>query len=97
MDGLYEFNIQSPMGNIKAQIKLITNGNNFEGYIDVMGKRNNFYNGRINGNTLYISDRISAGLMNIQYNVTGTLQGNVLYLKAETNMGNFNLQGNKIA
>ena len=27
MDGLYEFNIKSPMGNIKAHAKLITNGN----------------------------------------------------------------------
>lgn len=27
MDGLYEFNIQTPMGNIKALIKIITNGN----------------------------------------------------------------------
>ena len=27
MDGLYEMNIKTPMGNIQAKVKLITNGN----------------------------------------------------------------------
>ena len=96
MDGLYEFNIQSPMGNIKALIKIITNGNTFNGYVDVMGKRNEFRNGTINGNNLYISGNIAAGMMNIKYNINGIVQGNNLNLAAQTNMGNFNLQGYKI-
>lgn len=70
MDGLYEFNIQSPMGNIKALLNLITNGNTFHGYVDVMGKRNEFNNGRINGNVLSLVGRFSAGMMNIQYTIT---------------------------
>ena len=52
MDGLYEFNIKSPMGNIKALVKLIPNGNILSGYIDVMGKRSEFNNGVIQGNNL---------------------------------------------
>ena len=94
MDGLYEFNIQTPMGNIKALVKLITNGNNLSGYIDVMGKRNQFNNGTVNGNNLSLTGKISAGMLNIQYNIMGNIQGNNLNLNAQTNMGNFNLQGN---
>lgn len=97
MDGLYEFNINSPMGNMKAFIKIITNQNTFNGYVEVMGKRNEFYNGKINGNNLYISGNVSAGMMKIQYNVTGVVNGNLLNIAAQTNMGNFNLQGKKIA
>jgi len=97
MDGLYEFNIQSPMGNIKALIKIITNGNNFSGYVDVMGKRNEFNNGIINGNNLSISGNVAAGMMNIKYNINGFVQGNNLNLAAQTSMGNFNLQGRKIS
>ena len=97
MDGLYEFNIQSPMGNIKALIKIITNQNTFYGYVEVMGKRNEFKNGIINGNQLSISGSVSAGMMNIKYKVNGVVQGNILNLSAQTNMGNFNLQGKKIA
>ncbi len=97
MDGLYEFNIQTPMGNIQALVKLITNGNNLSGYIDVMGKRNQFNNGTVNGNTLSLNGSISAGMVNIQYNIMGTVQGNTLSLVAKTNMGNFNLQGQRIS
>lgn len=96
MDGLYEFNIQSPMGNIKALIKIITNGTTFSGYIDVMGKRNEFNNGTISGNNMYISGSFSAGMIHVKYDITGYVQGNILTLMAKTNMGNFNLQGNRI-
>lgn len=96
MDGLYEFNIQTPMGNIKALVKLISNGNNLSGYVDVMGKRNEFNNGIVNGNQLSLSGNIAAGIANIQYDITGNVQGNMLNLFAKTNMGNFNLQGQRV-
>ena len=96
MDGLYEFYIKSPFGNIKTLINIVTNGNTFSGYIDMMGKRNEFNNGVIQGNNLSISGRASTGIMNIQYNITGYVQGNNLILYAQTNMGNFNLTGTKI-
>ena len=97
MNGLYEFNIQTPMGNIKALVKLVSNGSNLSGYVDVMGKRNEFNNGSVNGNNLLLSGKISAGITNIQYDITGTVQGNTINLFAKTNMGNFNLQGERIS
>lgn len=97
MNGLYEFNIQSPMGNIKALVQLIVNGNNLSGYVDVMGKRNQFNNGTVCDNQLSLSGKISASIATIQYDITGNVQGNTLNLFAKTNMGNFNLQGKKIS
>ena len=96
MDGLYEFNIKSPMGNMKALVKLITNGSILSGYVDVMGKRNEFNNGVVNGNNLSLKGKIAAGMMNIQYTIVGNVQGDTLNLAAQTNMGNFNLQGKRI-
>ena len=97
MDGLYEFNIKSPMGNIKALVKLITNGNILSGYVDVMGKRNEFNKGVVKGNNLSLKGKFSAGMMNIQYTIVGNVQGDILNLAAQTNMGNFNLQGKKVS
>ena len=97
MDGLYEFNIKSPMGNMKGLIKLITNGNNLSGYIEVMGKRNEFTNGTITGNTLSLKGKASTGMMNIQYTIIGNVQGDILNLSAQTNMGNFTLQGKRVS
>ena len=97
MDGLYEFNVKSPMGNIKALVKLITNGSILSGYVDVMGKRNEFNNGVVSGNNLSLKGKISAGMMNIQYTIVGNVQGDILNLAAQTNMGNFNLQGKKVS
>ena len=96
MDGLYEFNINSPMGNMNALINIVTNGNTFSGYVDVMGKRTEFKNGTISGNKLYVTGSFAAKLMSIKYSIVGHVENNVLYINAQTSMGNFNLQGNKI-
>lgn len=96
MDGLYEFNIKSPMGNMRALINIITNGNTFTGYVDMMGKKTEFKNGTISGNNLYVTGNFSSGLMSLKYSISGHVENNTLYLNAQTNMGNFNLQGNKI-
>ena len=97
MDGLYEFTVKSPMGNIKALIKLVTNRNILNGYIEVMGKRNEFSNGIINGNNFSLKGKAATGMMNIQYTVIGNVQGDILNLSAQTNMGNFNLQGKRVS
>ena len=65
-------------------MKLISNGNNLSGYVDVMGKRNEFNNGVVNGNQLSLSGNIAAGIANIQYDITGNVQGNMLNLFAKT-------------
>ena len=96
MDGIYEMNIKTPMGNMASKIKLITNGNNLSGYIEVMGKRNEFLGGKVNGNNFTISGSAHASIATIKYDIKGTVQGNILYIDANTNMGSFKLQGKKI-
>lgn len=96
MDGLYEMNIKTPMGNIQAKVKLITNGNNLSGYIEAMGKRNDFSGGKVNGNNFMISGSINASIAMIKYDIQGAVQGNILDVNANTNMGNFRLQGKRI-
>lgn len=96
MNDLYEFNIPTPMGNIKALVKLFSKNNMLYGYIDTMGKRTEFNNGFISGNNISISGEIPAKITTIKYNITGTIENNLLNLCAKTNLGNFNLQGKKI-
>lgn len=96
MDGIYEMNIKTPMGNMNSKVKLITNGSNLSGYIDVMGKRNEFSGGKISGNNFSISGCAHVAIATIKYDIQGTVQGNILNINANTNMGNFKLQGNRV-
>lgn len=96
MDGIYEMNIKTPMGNINSKVKLITNGNDLSGYIDAMGKRNEFSGGKVNGNNFMISGSLNASIAIIKYDIQGTVQGNILNINANTNMGSFKLQGKRI-
>lgn len=97
MNGLYEVNVKTPMGNITSNVKLITNGSTLSGYIETMGKRNQFSGGKINGNNFTLSGSINASIATIKYDISGNVQGNILNINASTNMGNFNLQGKKIS
>lgn len=96
MDGLYEITVKTPMGDMKGNLKLTCNGDNLSGYIETMGKRNNFSGGKVNGNRFSISGRINASIANIQYDIQGEVMGNILNINAKTNMGSFKLQGKRI-
>ena len=96
MDGIYEMNIKTPMGNIASRVKLITNGNNLSGYIEAMGKRSEFSGGKVSGNNFAISGNINASIATIKYDIQGMVQGNFLNINANTNMGSFKLQGKKV-
>ena len=96
MDGIYELNIKTPMGNIESKVKLVTNGNSLSGYIEAMGKRNEFSGGKVNGNNFTISGAINASIATIKYDIQGIVQGNILIINANTNMGNIKLQGKRI-
>ena len=96
MDGLYEMNIKTPMGNINSKVKLMTNGNDLSGYIEAMGKRNEFSGGKVNGNNFTISGSLNASIAIIKYDIQGMVQGNILNINANTNMGSFKLQGKKV-
>lgn len=96
MDGLYEVAVKTPMGEIKGNVKLITNGNELSGYIETMGKRNNFSGGRVSGNKFTISGNINASITSIKYDIQGEVMGNTLNINAKTNMGSFKLQGKRI-
>ncbi len=97
MDGLYELSAKTPMGVIKGILKLITNGNNLSGYIEVMGNKNEFCNGIVNGNKFMMSGNIKTTFKNINYSVQGELVNNNINILAKTNMGSFSLQGRKIS
>ncbi len=96
MDGLYEVAVRTPMGEIKGNVKLITSGNELSGYIETMGKRNNFSGGRVSGNRFTISGNINASITSIKYDIQGEVMGDTLNINAKTNMGSFKLQGKRI-
>lgn len=97
MDGLYELGLKTPRGSINGSLKLVTNDNKLSGYIEVMGKRYELYNGTIDGNKFMITGNFKVALRNIRYNVQGEVINDKINIYARTNMGNFNLQGRKIS
>ena len=97
MDGIYEMNIKTPMGNINAKVRLVTNGNELSGYIEAMGKRNEFSCGKVSGDNFSISGKVNTPITVIKYDIQGTVQKDIMKVNANTNMGSFNLQGKKIS
>ena len=96
MDGIYEINIKTPMGNIGGKVTLKSNGENLEGILEMMGSKNYLTNGKQKGNECYFKGNIKNNALNIEYEIMGKLEGNVLNIYAKTNMGEFKLQGKKI-
>lgn len=96
IDGLYEIRVNTPMGEMIANVKLITKENTLNGYVEIMGKRNNFSGGKVKNNRFVLSGNLNVSIANIKYDLQGEVIGNILNVNAKTNMGMFNLQGKRI-
>ena len=96
MDGVYETNINTPIGNINVKIALKQTGNVINGMVEMMGSKNPLSQGKVNGNKCYFSGEIKNNMLKLTYNITGELVENVLNIYAKTNMGEFKLQAKKI-
>lgn len=96
MDGMYEINMNTPMGVMKGNLLLQTQGNNLNGVIEIMGMKNNITGGKIEGDKCYFSGVLKNNMMNITYNITGEFVNNLLNIYAKTSMGEFKLQAKKI-
>lgn len=95
MDGIYEINMNTPMGNIGGKVTLKTNGDSISGILEIMGTKNSLDEGKVKGNQCYFKGNIKNSALNIQYEIMGQLTGNILNIYAKTNMGEFKLQGKK--
>ena len=96
MDGIYEINLNTPMGGMKGKVTLKSNGENLNGILEIMGMKNNLTGGKVRGNQCYFKGNLQNNALNIQYEIMGELQANILKIYAKTNMGEFKLQGRKI-
>lgn len=96
MDGIYEINLNTPMGPMGGKVNLRTNGENITGVLEIMGMKNNLEGGKVKGNQCYFKGNIKNSAINIEYEIMGQLTGNTLNIFAKTNMGEFKLQGKKV-
>lgn len=97
MDGVYESNLNTPMGNIVIHIALQQSGNTLNGIVEIMGAKNPLENGRVNGNKCYFAGQMKNGAMNLKYEIQAELIQNKLNIHAKTSMGEFKLEAKKIA
>ncbi len=96
MDGIYELNLNTPMGITKGKVTLKTNGENISGILEIMGMKNDLKNGKVKQNQCYFKGNIKNNAINIQYEIMAKLEVNILNIYAKTNMGEFKIQGKKI-
>ena len=96
MDGVYETNLNTPLGKINMRLALQQNMNILNGMLEIMGNKYPLSTGRVNGNRCHFNGEIRNNTMMLKYEINGELINNILNIHARTNMGEFNLQANKI-
>lgn len=97
MDGIYNIEINTPMGMINGKIALKTHGDKVEGNLQIMGMNGNFEGNKKTPNTCEFSGKLNTMLGIIQYQVIGKLIGERLEIQADTNKGKIELIGRRIS
>ena len=96
LDGKYTSSLNTPMGAINGVITLISNGNQVQGIVEIMGMKNQFMGMKTNENTANFKGNFNTPMGNIDYTASVMVNGNMLELMANTNKGNFKIQGKRM-
>ena len=95
LDGKYGILLNSPMGPINGNITLITNGNNVQGILDIMGMNSNLNGFKISNDKCKFTGNFNTPLGNINYDAVCTVNGNSLQIDANTKYGNLKIEGKR--
>ena len=96
LDGTYELNINTPMGNIPCKLVLWKERESLSGRIEMMGSKSILKDGKIEDNKFAFSGNVNTPMGNINYNILGILTNDILNIYAETNKGRFKLEGKRV-
>ena len=96
LDGTYKVSLNTPMGPINGNIKLITNGKNIQGILETMGMKNTFNGILIANDKCKFSDTLNTPMGKINYNAVCYVYNNAIELDINTSQGNFKITGKKI-
>lgn len=96
LDGTYQISVNTPLGPLKGNVILITNGNSVQGTFEVMGMKSNFNGFKIANDKCKFSSSLNTPMGNLNYNAVCTVLGNTLKLDIATSQGNINITGNRI-
>lgn len=95
LDGIYECRMNTPMGEIKGNITLVTKESKLFGIIETMGMKNEFKGGSIHQNTFEFKGEVATVLGHLEYYIMGKVVNGQLEIIAKTNKGEFAIHGKK--
>ncbi len=96
IEGKYLIKFNTPMGQISGNLELKVQNESLSGTLEIMGGKNNFYGGKVEGNKCIFSGEFNTPIGNIKYDILGIVDEEKLSIYAETNKGRFKLEGTRI-
>ena len=96
IDGNYLCRMDTPMGEIKGNVKLQTKGEELYGTIEIMGMKQSFSGGKVSGNQCVFKGESKSMIGTITYEIVGKVVQDNIEIIANTNKGKFNIKGKRI-
>ena len=95
IEGKYDIIMKTPMGAKKGAVILHVNGDSLSGYLDVLGNRNKFENGTVNGDSCMFSGELKTAVGKVAYVVEGCVDGDTLTAVSKTKKGDMQITGTR--
>lgn len=92
INGFYDINIQTPLGEKFATLHLIANNDELSGEF-ITSKANFPINGTVSGNTINFTTKISISMGDINAQICGTINGDAFTGEAKVLFGKMPIQG----
>lgn len=96
LDGKYRISLKTPLGAMKGTITLISNGNNVQGILEMMGSKNNFNGSKIADDKCRFNGNLNTPMGNLNYDAICSVSGSTLELDAKTPAGSIKILGDRL-
>lgn len=95
INGTYLCKMKTLMGEINGKIILEVTGENLSGALEIMGIKQPFSGGKVNGDQFYIHGESKMMLGRFSYDIKGRVFQDKIEMVANTNKGKFNIVGKR--
>jgi hypothetical protein len=96
VDGTYNINLETPMGNRPGKLTLKTDGGSLSGTFTAEGAENTFTGGTVSGEEIAFSVQVSTPMGQITLNFKGTVSGDAISGQVQAGeFGSFPLNGTR--
>jgi hypothetical protein len=96
VDGRYNISLQTPIGSMRGNIILVTDGEKLSGFLEINGGRHPFSGGTVQGENCSFASNFRTPFGSVRVEIRATVHDDLFKATGRTSMGMITATGHRV-